>query len=150
MEFSTQPSTDNGRSNRKKGVRFSLVVGILCLVVISFTALSSHCLSGLLSLAFLGALGTGAFKGRKLRVTGPLFFAWFVSLLLPVDIAFRTANTLMVDYVPVVTATHSNREIRDLESRGLVENRDFVVYKHRSEFTRVRWALLVTLPMALR
>jgi len=97
--------------------------------------------------AFLAAAGVGFVKRRHMKVTAALFFAWFVSLFLPMDIAFRTTRTFMINYVPVVTASHSHQAVRDLESRGLVQNRDFVVYKRDSEFTRVRWALLVTIPI---
>src|SRR5438445_4381147 len=128
MGSSNLQSKDNGRSDRQRNGQSPFVVGILCLVVVAFTLLSSHYLSGVLSLAFLAAGAVGFVKRRNMKATSALFFAWFVSLLLPIDIAFRAANTLMVNYVPVVTASHSNRGVCELESRGLLQNRDFVVY----------------------
>ena len=147
MKSSTRQSGDKGQIGQKTNVVSAVLVGILCLVVILFSIFSCRNLSAVLSLGFLAAVAPGFAKRRSMKATPVLFFAWFVSLLTPIDITCRTANRFTFSCVPVVTASHSHQGVRDLESRGLVQNRDFVVYKRNSEFTRVRWALLVTIPI---
>ena len=122
---------------------------IMTAIILVFTALSCHFLSELLGVLSIVFIALNLYKCRLPRAAALCFCLWVASLVAPIDVAVRADSHWRAAYVPVVTATHSSQEIRWMVSRGLIENKDFVVYDRNSELVRARWALMVIVPVRL-
>jgi hypothetical protein len=69
-----------------------------------------------------------------------------LALLAPFDVCFRQRDSFRIAVLPVIHEAGSGVLKREVEERGRVVNKDFVVYDRFSAFTQVRWALTIFYP----
>jgi energy-coupling factor transporter transmembrane protein EcfT len=128
-------------------VKFGLLI-FLAAITVLLTLISLHFAAEIFAIAFVVALIWYTKQPGRWRsiALGLLWLAWLLAVVSPLDIAVRQSDKFSVRWVRIVATHHSEREIRELENSGLVEGRDFVVYRGRAEFTRPRWAVAFFLP----
>ncbi len=70
-----------------------------------------------------------------------------LSMVSPVDLAVRCGGSFELRFVRVI-ATHGRlTNVREAESRGEKENRDFVIYRCKCTLTAPQRAVLILLPI---
>lgn len=75
-----------------------------------------------------------------------LSLAWFVSLMLTIDVAIRSSDSFSVKLVPVFGRVQTTRA----QSMGLLEDRDFLVYERISFPIPTKSAILINFPSKKR
>ncbi len=118
----------------------------LILVGVTFVAykFSSEVLGALSIMCLASACTT---RRRKLFFTWrTVSILWLISLLITTDVAVRSGKGLSVQYVPIFQPGLNGLQVQRAESRGLIENRDFVVYDRWSVPMPSKKAVLITIP----
>jgi hypothetical protein len=69
-------------------------------------------------------------KMRLLKIIQIIFFFSIFTVLLPFDIAIRSSQDLRCQFVKVVYFYGNYSPIEKIQSKGLIRNRDFIVYQH--------------------
>lgn len=76
-----------------------------------------------------------------------VFFVWLGGLVLPVDLAIRSADAFSVKFVKVIRMHGRKASLNEAEAKGLQLNVDFVVYDRISDIPGPVRAILITLPI---
>lgn len=85
---------------------------------------------------------------RFTRVLLPIFLALtWISLFIPVNVDLRHGDTFTVRVLPVEYDLGYRQHLRDLESEGLQENRDYIVIrKGMPTFPPLKKSLVIIVP----
>lgn len=75
-----------------------------------------------------------------------LSLLWFLSLMLTTDVAIRSSDSFSAQRVPVFGRIQAMRA----QSKGLIENRDFVIYDRVSFPIPTKRAILIIIPSTKR
>jgi hypothetical protein len=69
-----------------------------------------------------------------------------VSLVSPLDLAIRNSNNWRIGCLPIVRSGQAGIAQKKAAEKGLVENKDYIIYKSASDFLGPYWAIVITVP----